>query len=115
MAGAFTVEELEAVVSASGPPAGMATVYRAVAAMVASGFLERVGERDGSALLARCHAGTHHHHHIVCDQCGRIEATECPVVAPRGSAAGAFIVTRHEVTLYGLCPECAHHTSGGRP
>jgi Fur family transcriptional regulator, ferric uptake regulator len=108
MPGAFTVEELAERTRATDSAAGVATVYRSVAAMLASGWLERVGERNGSALFARCHAGSHHHHHVVCDRCGRIEATDCPVVLERGaSATGGFVITRHEVTLYGLCPSCA--------
>lgn len=106
MPGAFSVDELAGVVRATDAAAGVATVYRAVSAMLASGWLERVGERDGSALFARCHAGAHHHHHVVCDSCGRIEATACPVVMEPRSSDG-FVITRHEVTLYGLCPQCA--------
>jgi Fur family ferric uptake transcriptional regulator len=116
MPGAFSVEELERAARATDTSTGVATVYRAVSAMIASGWLERVGERDGSALFARCQAGSHHHHHVVCDGCGRIEATECPVVAEPGTGArGRFVITRHEVTLYGLCPQCAAaSTTGGR-
>lgn len=109
LAGAFTVEDLVEAVRADDPAAGAtATVYRAVSAMEAAGFLVRVGERKGSALYARCAAQTHHHH-IVCDGCGRIAHTDCPfdVEAATAAAADGFIVTRHEVTLYGLCPECA--------
>ncbi len=115
MPGAFSVEELERTVRASDASTGVATVYRAVSAMLASGWLERVGERDGSALFARCHAGAHHHHHVVCDGCGRIEATDCPVVVePEDGSPGGFVITRHEVTLYGLCPQCsASATTGG--
>jgi Fe2+ or Zn2+ uptake regulation protein len=76
--------------------------------MEASGWLERVGARGGSALFARCTAGSHHHHHLICDGCGRVASTECPVTsaALRGDSGG-FVVTRHEVTLYGLCPDCS--------
>ncbi len=113
MPGAFSVEELATVVRASDDGAGVATVYRAVTAMLESGWLERVGERDGAVLFARCHAGSHHHHHVVCDGCGAIEATECPVVvSPAASSSGGFVVTRHEVTLYGLCPQCAGGVAG---
>jgi Fur family ferric uptake transcriptional regulator len=109
MPGAFSVEELATAVRARDAGAGVATVYRAVTALLDSGWLERVGERDGSALFARCHAGGHHHHHVVCDGCGAIEATECPVaVASAARSSNGFVITRHEVTLYGLCPRCAN-------
>ncbi len=113
MPGAFSIEELAEQTRARDDATGVATVYRAVAALLSSGWLERVGERSGSALFARCHAGAHHHHHVVCDGCGRVEVAECPVqVDSSASAAGGFVVTRHEVTLYGLCPDCARHAAG---
>lgn len=108
--GAFTVDKLAACARGADASLGTATVYRAVAAMEASGWLERVGERGGSALFARCGAGGHHHH-VVCDGCGRVAVAECPVAVTPGDAAG-FVVTRHEVTLYGLCPTCAAGSPG---
>lgn len=116
MPGAFSVEDLEAAVRRADAATGQATVYRAVSAMLRTGWLERVGERDGSALFARCQAGPHHHHHVVCDGCGRIEVTECPVVVgSSGTKTDGFVITRHEITLYGLCPQCAADAgTGGR-
>ena len=112
MPGAFSVDELAIAVRAIEGATGTATVYRAVAVLLGSGWLERVGERGGSALFARCSAGDRHHHHVICDGCGRVEATSCPVAtAPErdnsGTNPNGFVVTRHQVTLYGLCPECA--------
>ena len=119
--GAFTTDELAAAVRAKDPAVGVATVYRAASALVLSGWLERVGERQGSALLARCNVSGGHHHHVVCDGCGCIEATPCPVVTlgpgshPQSGPAGEFVITRHEVTLYGLCPACAAKIGSHRP
>lgn len=108
LTGAFTVEELASAVRQEDPRAGAtATVYRAVAAMERAGYIERVGSRAGSALYARCTTSTHHHH-IVCDGCGRLAYADCPVLLSEpGPRADGFVVTRHEVTLYGLCPACA--------
>jgi Fur family ferric uptake transcriptional regulator len=108
MRGAFTVEELAAVAKRHDATAGAtATVYRAVAAMEKSGYLERVGSRDGSAFYARCSGGAHHHH-IVCEGCGLVAAADCPLEPQlETGAVSGFVVTRHEVTLYGLCPACA--------
>ena len=109
----FTVDDLAVAARESDATVGIATVYRAVSAMEASGWLERVGERAGSALFARCSAGDHHHHHLICTDCGRLEPAECPLeaIAASGETASGFVVTGHDVTLYGLCPDCA---SGGK-
>ena len=110
---AFTVDALVGVARAEDATIGVATVYRAVSALEKSRWLERVGERAGSALYARCAAGDRHHHHVICTSCGRLEPADCPLggdVSGRETASG-FLVTGHEVTLYGLCPECV---SGGK-
>jgi len=106
---AFTVDGLARAVRVQRPSTGVATVYRAVAAMVSSGFLERVGEHDGTALFARCGASGHHHHHVVCTGCGAMVVTACPIGdALTGEAAKAgFTVTGHDVRIYGLCRECS--------
>lgn len=114
MGGAFTVEELAARVRLDAPGTGLATIYRAVAALDASGWLARVGVRDGSVLYARCTADAHHHH-LVCTRCGRVEATPCPLdsVVERARREAGFEVTSHEVTLYGICRSCGQVAAGG--
>lgn len=112
MPGAFTVDELaEEVRDAFAASIATATVYRAVAAMEAAGSLERVGVREGAALYVYCGAKGHHHH-VVCDSCGRVAETTCPIDVAAVSTDG-FVVTRHEVTLYGLCPACASSKADG--
>lgn len=105
--GAFTVEQLHAAVALSAPGIGLATVYRAVAAMSAAGSLAPVGFRADSALWALCPGGTHHHH-LVCTGCGTVAGIACPVDQLLEDAARAtgYTVTGHEVTLYGLCRSC---------
>jgi Fur family ferric uptake transcriptional regulator len=110
MPGALQVDELVDAVRSVRPDTGVATVYRAVAALADAGWLERVGERDGTALFARCgeRCGARHHHHLVCTGCGAVVATECTVSdAVRAAADSAgFTVTAHDLRLYGLCGEC---------
>lgn len=109
---AFTIEELAAIVRKTDPSAGSpATVYRAVAALTEAGHVKRVGERDGAALYAVCTRTRTHHHHVVCDGCGRIAHAACPLPDPASDTASGFVITRHEVTLYGLCPTCASDSS----
>ena len=104
---AFTAEELHEAVCRHAEGIGLATVYRALAAMQEAGTVAAVGERHGSALLARCGRGDHHHH-LLCTACGAVVGVDCPLggaalpdVTPDG-----HVVTRHEITLYGLCSGC---------
>lgn len=106
--GAFTVDELTSIVREQDPRVSTATVYRCVSAMACSGYLSRVGDRDGAALWVRCE-GDGHHHHLVCTSCGAIAHTACPVDAEvlAASAPEGFTITSHDVRLYGLCSSCA--------
>jgi len=106
--GAFTVEELHAAVLRTEANVGIATVYRAVAAMSAAGSLAPVGYRDGSALYALCTGGAHHHH-LVCTDCGTVVGVACPIdrSLERAASDAGYTVTGHEVTLYGLCGTCS--------
>ena len=106
--GAFTAEDLAARVRRASSGVSTATVYRSLAAMAASGFLTPVGERDGATLYARCEKPGHHHH-LVCTACGATAHAPCPVdeAGVAASAPEGFIVTAHEVRLYGLCAACS--------
>lgn len=106
--GAFTVDDLLRAVRERATEVGVATVYRAVAAMEAAGFVEPVGARDGTKLYARCDHDAHHHH-LVCTGCGTTVECDCPIDdrVRRSAKAAGFSLTRHDVTLYGLCRQCA--------
>lgn len=106
--GAFTADDLAARARRDSPRVSTATVYRSVAAMATSGFLTEVGERDGAVLYARC-AEAGHHHHVVCTGCGATAHTPCPVDGPglAEAAPAGFVVTSHELRIYGLCAACA--------
>jgi Fur family ferric uptake transcriptional regulator len=102
---AFSIDELASDPRVRDAGIGLATVYRAVAAMEAAGFIERLGTRDGAALYARCaHRG--HHHHLMCTGCGAVTDVECTVDTHLSESSG-FNVTGHRLVLYGLCGHCA--------
>lgn len=107
MPGAFTAEDLHRRVVSASPGIGLATVYRALAAMQAAGAVATVGQRHGSALLARCDRHDHHHH-LVCTSCASVVGIDCPLgeEALASAARAGLLVTRHEITLYGLCAQC---------
>ena len=84
---------------------GIATIYRHLRAMVEEGEVVAVklpGER-----VRYEPAGKTHHHHFVCDICGRVFEIPGCASGLRGMTPAGFNVERHEVILYGRCSECA--------
>jgi len=106
-AGAFSVEDLLGQVRRADEGIGAATVYRAVASMTEHGFLETVGTSGAHALYLHCADGEHHHH-LVCTGCGSVAHAPCPLDdgAIHHAADHGFVITHHEVSIYGLCARC---------
>ena len=106
--GAFTIEELAARVRRGQAPPGLATVYRAVRALVHAGSVERIGTRGSSDLYVWCEAQGHHHH-VVCTGCGAVRDAACPLAEQPYLAleSAGYTLVAHEMTLYGLCPACS--------
>lgn len=86
---------------------GLATVYRNLNTLEEHGKVAPVhlpGESTRYEI-----AGRGHHHHFRCQTCeGVFELTaKCPVAVLEGvTLPGGFTVRDHELTLYGLCPNC---------
>lgn len=94
------------------PGIGIATVYRNVKALVATGAVRAVtlpGETP------RYEAGdAQHHHHFQCVDCRRVyDIAGCPRALDRLAPPG-FVVHDHSLTLYGRCPDCASDRENGR-
>jgi Fur family transcriptional regulator, ferric uptake regulator len=89
---------------------GRASIYRVLDELVTLDLLSRVEVGDGVARYEpqRPHHDEHHHH-LVCDGCGRLEPFKDDAIekAIRGLAARvAFDVSDHDVTLHGCCESC---------
>lgn len=110
---AFTVDTLAQRLRTRGTPVALATVYRAVAAMEKTGTLARVGEDAGKALYTYCAKGDHHHH-LVCTGCGTVEPVDCPLddTALKSAGDAGFVITHHEIRLYGTCRACLRSPRG---
>ena len=84
---------------------GLATVYRNLKALLVDGAIEAVQLPGESPRYEP--AGQSHHHHFQCTQCARVfDVHACPGDL-QGLAPQGFQVQRHELTLYGLCADCA--------
>ncbi len=84
---------------------GIATVYRAIGALLDEGAISAVEIPGEPTRYER--SGKGHHHHFRCEKCDRVfDVAGClenlrKLVPPR------FRVSEHSVTLYGLCAACA--------
>lgn len=107
--GPLTVGEVLEQAKADLPRLGIATVYRTLKLLTEQRRIHPV-VLDGETLYEA--AGKGHHHHFSCTACGRVFTLNvCPVQLPSGTVyPGGFVIQAHEVTLYGLCPECAAST-----
>jgi len=88
---------------------GLASVYRALDTLTTLRLVHRV-DVGGSARYERADPGGDHHHHAICDRCGRLTPFEDAglerLVDDLGSRLG-YEVTAHDVALRGVCPDCA--------
>lgn len=83
---------------------GIATVYRALKALVDEGSVHVVELPGEPARYER--AAGEHHHHFRCRRCDRVfEVAGCPkglaAVVPKG-----FKLEAHDLVLYGTCRSC---------
>jgi Fur family ferric uptake transcriptional regulator len=105
----LTVPELVEAVRAEGREIGIATVYRVVDLLAERQLVQKIDLGDGRAHYERVELADEHHHHLVCNECGRVEpfADESLEAALRRVEQGTgFAVASHDVLLRGACDDC---------
>jgi Fur family ferric uptake transcriptional regulator len=102
-----TAQEIHATLKTRGEQVGLATVYRALAALHEAGVVDALNHHAGTMCYRLCNEG--HHHHLVCERCHRVvELTDCDLdtwLAARAKPHG-FTVSRHTVEVTGICADC---------
>lgn len=108
-AGGFvSAQDLHAALRKDNTGIGLATVYRTLATLAASGEADQLQSPDGEAIYRAC-SSAGHHHHLICRSCGRaveIAATDVEQWAQRTAAVHGFTQAEHVVDIFGLCAEC---------
>jgi len=92
---------------------GIASVYRALEQLSREGYLQRIDVGDGSSRFEPLHADGEHHHHLVCADCGKVEAfedDELERALRRVEGRTGYSVAAHDVVLRGACGECSAPT-----
>jgi Fur family ferric uptake transcriptional regulator len=103
-----SAQEIHDALRADGRGVGLASVYRALDTLTTLRLVHRV-DVGGSARYERADPGGDHHHHAICDRCGRLTPFEDAALEALVDELGArlgYAVTAHDVALRGVCPDC---------
>lgn len=87
------------------PRMGIATVYRAIRALIESGDVVSV-VLPGDVTRYEA-AGREHHHHFQCRRCHKVFELEGCSGDFGAAMPPGFHLESHEVVLYGRCDQCA--------
>jgi len=82
------------------------TVYRILDLLAEKGLIARLEFQEGKF---RYEVATSDHHHLICLNCGKIDAIEdnwIEDLEKEIKQKKGFIVQRHSIEFYGLCAEC---------
>ena len=88
---------------------GTASVYRALELLVEHGLAQRLDLGQGVARYEVVDPHGDHHHHLLCERCGRLvpfDDGDLERSIERLAARHGFRVADHEVILHGACARC---------
>ncbi|MBI5271171.1 MAG: ferric iron uptake transcriptional regulator [Burkholderiales bacterium] len=112
----MTAEDVFKALLGEGSDIGLATVYRVLMQFEQAGILVRSHFESGKSVF-ELNEG-HHHDHLVCLTCGRVEEFYDPEIETRQRAvaqARGFELHEHTLALYAVCTkaDCEHRPAGG--
>jgi Fur family ferric uptake transcriptional regulator len=86
-----------------------ASIYRILELLGEHGLITRVELGDGTTRYEVIQPGGEHHHHLLCDSCGRVvpfDDTELERAISGLARRHEFRADVHEVVLHGACRAC---------
>ena len=105
----LSAQEIHDRLRAQDRPVGLASVYRALDVLTQLKLVHRL-DVDGTACYEPADPSGDHHHHLICEGCGRRDAFADPELERIIDALGArlgYSLDGHDVVLRGACPNCA--------
>ena len=106
----LTAQEIFDQLRAEGRRVGVASVYRVLEQLTKDGFVQRIDIGAGTSRFEPIQPDGEHHHHLVCDDCGKVEAfadDELELVVRKVEGRTGYSVAGHDVVLRGACNVCA--------
>ena len=109
-----SAQEIHERLRESGRSVGIASVYRVLEVLSELRLVQRVDVGDGIARFEPAPPDGEHHHHVVCDDCGRVEPfSDLPLERAIANASDrmGYRVDGHDVVLRGECADCRASSS----
>ena len=106
---ALSAVGIEDALREQGTPTSRASIYRVLELLTEHGLIERVAVGPGEAMFERAAPGGEHHHHLLCERCGRLVAFDDPGLERAIHSLSARLgvrVEHHDVVLRGACEQC---------
>ena len=106
----LSAQEIAERLRGSGSTVGLASVYRALDLLHEMTLVQRVDLGDGGARYEPILPGGEHHHHAVCDRCGRVTAFEDERLEGDLERLGRRLkhsIRAHDLVIHGACRRCA--------
>jgi Fur family ferric uptake transcriptional regulator len=107
---ALSAVEIERALSDRRREVSRASVYRVMEELEEIGLVQRVEIGQGIVRYEPVRHGHGHHHHLVCDRCGRLEPFTDEGLERAISRLSERLpaqVSEHEIVLHGACEDCA--------
>ena len=104
-----TAREIDDHLREKGARAGLASIYRSLELLHRYRLVSRIDVGEGVVRYEAQTPDGEHHHHLVCDSCGKVSAFEddgLERAIRKLSGRSEFDVSGHDVTLRGECPDC---------
>jgi Fur family ferric uptake transcriptional regulator len=106
----LTAQEIADRLRGAGTGVGTASVYRALDLLDGMGLVQRIEVGEGGSRYEAVIPGGDHHHHAVCDRCGRITPFEDQSLERAIGRLASKLdheVRGHDVVIRGRCERCA--------
>lgn len=118
----LSAEELYQLSREKGEDIGLATIYRTLELLEELGFLQKMNFGDGRSryelVPTDMQERTHHHHHLICLDCGQILEVEEDLLNQLERVVEEkhnFQIVNHYLQFFGYCPTCRQQHADKQP
>ena len=105
----LSAQEIHERLRRDGSDVGIASIYRALELLHDLGLVQRVDLGDRGARFEPIVPGGEHHHHAICDRCGRVTPFEDQRLEKQLEQLAGNLkhsMRGHDLVIHGMCSRC---------